>query len=130
MKKFISVLLAITILMSLNITVFASTPTSNVYIMGDKTIIFEESSAFTSEEQQYIAEFLTSQNSEQSTYGLMCNLFGHKNTQESVIAITHRVYENSPRCMQEIFLVTTCSRCNETSTELVSRTYITCCPED
>ncbi len=131
MKKIISILLA-TILLT---TICIITPSANesantVYTIGSKTIVFNVSSAFTIEEQQNIAEMLANSEQEHSTYGLMCTLFGHKNTTESVLTITHCVDTKSPRCLQETFNVTTCSRCGETTTERISYYYITCCPED
>ncbi|MBQ8432494.1 MAG: hypothetical protein IJX28_06385 [Clostridia bacterium] len=131
MKKVISVLFAI-ILLS-NMCVFGSSANAsgeNIYQIGNKTIIFNESSAFSIEEQQTIVTQLVSPEQEHSTYGLMCTLFGHKNTTEAVQTITHRVDTKAPRCLLENFEITTCSRCGETTTERISYYYISCCPED
>lgn len=130
MKKLISVLLVTILLTAFCITPVAGDSTTNIYTIDNKTIIFDENSAFTIEEQQIIAELLANPEQEHTTYGLMCTLLGHKNTTEVVRAITHCVDTKSPRCLKETFNITTCLRCGETSTELVSRKYITCCPED
>ena len=130
MKKIISILLATILLTFTCISTSANESSNNIYLIDNKTIIFGKSSAFTTEEQQRIAELLVNADASTSTYGLMCTLFGHKNTSETVTTITHCVYEKSPRCMQENFIVTTCSRCGETTTERVSFQYITCCPEN
>ena len=65
-----------------------------------------------------------------SAAGLMCTLFGHKNTSETVISVTHKYNVESPRCLQEVFAVTSCSRCGESSVERLSFSFISCCPED
>lgn len=131
MKKIISVLLAIILLAFTCVSASANETIGNVYTIGDKTVVFEGTSAFTIEEQQYIAELLANPAVEPSaTYGLMCTLFGHKNSTETVTTITHCAKANSPRCLQENFLVTACSRCDESTVERISYQYITCCPED
>lgn len=130
MKKIISILLAISLFVAFYITPVAGESGNNIYTIDNKTIIFDEASAFTVEEQQVIAELLANSDQVHSTYGLMCTLFGHKNTTETVQTITHCVDTKSPRCLQENFAVTTCSRCGETTTERVSYRFITCCPED
>ena len=130
MKRIISILLAAILLSAMCVSTSANDIVNNVYVIDNKTIVFDESSAFTTEEKQMIAELLANPEQEHSTYGLMCTLFGHKNTTESVHTITHCVDTKSPRCLQEFFEVTTCSRCGETSTERISYSYITCCPED
>ena len=130
MKKLICALLATILFTVFCVTSVAGESANNIYTINNKTIIFDENSVFTIEEQEIIAEMLANPEYEHSTYGLMCNLFGHKNTSETVIAITHCVDTKSPRCLQENFIVTTCSRCGETTTERASYSYITCCPED
>lgn len=111
-------------------TSYADETLSQIYNINNKTIIFNSSSAFTIDEQQRIAELIAKPEFGVSETGLMCTLFGHKNTTEGVTSITHCAKTNSPRCLQENFSVTTCSRCGETTTERGSYSYITCCPED
>jgi len=130
MKKFLSILLIATLLICGCITSYADEATPTIYSINNKTIIFDSSSAFSPEEQQRIAELIANPEYGVTQAGLMCTLFGHKNTSETVIAITHCAKANSPRCLQENFIVTTCSRCGETTTERASYSYITCCPED
>lgn len=130
MKRILSILL-VTILISCA-CIFSSADQSvgNSYEIGNRTIIFDASSAFSVEEQQYIVEMIVNPENQASTYGLVCTLFGHKNTSETVISITHCAKATSPRCLQENFVVTTCSRCDESTVERVSYSYITCCPVD
>ena len=130
MKKIISVLLVIVLLSAMCITSYANESANNIFIINNKTIIFDEDSSFTIEEKQFIAELLANPDQEHTTYGLVCTLLGHKNTTETVHTITHCVDTQSPRCLQENFLITTCSRCGESTVERISYFYITCCPED
>ena len=130
MKKIISITLIAVFVLCMGFTSAANETVGNVYEIDNKTIIFDASSSFSVEEQQYIAEMILNPTNQTTSYGLMCTLFGHKNTSETVIAITHCVSENDPRCMQENFVVTSCSRCDEVTTERVSYSFISCCPED
>ena len=129
MKKLASILLVAMLLICACITPSADENYGNTYQIENKTIIFDATSAFSVEEQQHIACLIANSEQSSSTYGLTCTLFGHKNTSETVVAITHCAKETSPRCLQELFAVTTCSRCGETSTVRTSYKYITCCPE-
>lgn len=130
MKKLLTTLLVAILVLCACISSSADQAVGNVYEIGDKTIIFDEASAFSVEEQQHIAELIVNPENQASAYGLVCTLFGHKNTSETVVSITHCAKENSPRCLQEIFCVTTCSRCDESTVERTGYGYITCCPED
>lgn len=130
MKKIISILLVMFLLTTFCVTSTAGEATNDIYTINNKTIIFYEASVFTADEQQVIAELLANSDQVHSTYGLMCTLFGHKNTSETVETITHCVEAKSPRCLRETFLVTKCSRCGETTTERINYAYISCCPED
>lgn len=130
MKKTISILLVALLLVGTFIVPSADDVVGNTYNIDNKTIIFDADSAFTIEEQQHIAQIIVTPENNATTYGLICTLFGHNNTTESVAAITHCVNEQSPRCLKEYFIVTTCSRCDESTVERASYCYITCCPED
>lgn len=130
MKKVLTLLFATILILCACLSSSADQSIGNVYEFEDQTIIFDASSAFSVEEQQRIAEIIVNPKNETSTYGLTCTLFGHKNTSETVVSITHCAKANSPRCLQELFAVTTCSRCGESTVERTGYSYITCCPED
>ena len=110
--------------------VSASEATGNIYQIENVTIIFDADSNLTREQQESIAQFLVNPEYGVSQANLICNLFGHKNTQEGVSTITHKVSTTDPRCLQELFTITTCSRCNEATVERDAAIYISCCPED
>lgn len=127
MKKIISITLVIIIVLLACVTTSAEVPNTNVLEIDHVTVIFEEDSVFSLEEKQYIAELIAYGDRGISTYGLAC-IFGHKYVEESVTAITHCAKENQPRCLAEVFLVSTCSRCGKSSMERVTYYYFTCCP--
>ena len=127
MKKVISITLVFIIAMFACIGAFAETGSSNMIDIDHVTVIFEEDSMFTPEEQQYIAEMLVYGNENATTLGIGC-LFGHKYVEENVSMITHCVNPTDPRCLQEKFFIQTCSRCGKTNTEIINSKYISCCP--
>lgn len=130
MKRLTIFLMIITIIICATIGVSAGETIGNTYQIDNVTVIFDTDSQLSTEQQEIIAQLLVNAEYSVSQANLICNIFGHKNTQEGVTTITHCVSAMSPRCLQENFIITTCSRCNESTVERVSYFYITCCPED
>ena len=130
MKKAISLLCAILLTFCFTFGVSADTNTGNIYRVDNVTVVFEVNSQLSSEQQETVANLLAHPEYGVEEANLICDIFGHKNTSETVIAITHKYFPDSPRCLQENFIVTTCSRCNTSTVERASYMYITCCPED
>ncbi len=133
MKKsnvILAVIMVVILTVSATLGVFADSTVGDTYQIDDVTVIFDANSQFSSEQQETIANLLVHPEYGVAQANLICNIFGHKNTSETVITITHKVFEESPRCLQENFTVTTCSRCDEYTVERNSYAYIPCCPED
>lgn len=130
MKKLIVILMAVVLTICATIGVSADTNVANTYQIGNVTVMFDATSQLSIEQQEAIANLLVNPEYGVAQANLICNIFGHKNTSETVITITHKVLAESPRCLQENFIVTTCSRCNESTVERASYFYISCCPED
>ena len=130
MKKTLIFFVAFAMLITLPLSVHATSETNNIYEIGNVTVIFDENTSFDFEKQQQIANYIVNPEYGVSTAGLMCTLFGHKNTSETVTTITHKAKDNDPRCLEEIFAVTSCSRCDETSIIRTAYGYISCCPEE
>jgi hypothetical protein len=130
MKKAIVILMAMVITICATIGVSADSNVGNTYQIGNVTVIFDEDSQLSNEQQEAIANLLVDSEYGVAQANLICNIFGHKNTQEGVSTITHKESETDPRCLQEIFTITTCSRCNESTVERNGMFYISCCPED
>ena len=122
--------MAIIFTLTLTLGVSADSIGEKQYQIDNVTVIFDANSQFSSEQQETIANLLVHPEYGVAQANLICNIFGHKNTTEGVTTITHKIFEESPRCMQENFIVTTCSRCDEYTVERASYYYITCCPED
>ena len=131
-KKIISFILLLTIILAFSTTLSISADelTGNTYQIDNVTVVFSADSQLSAEQQENIAQLLVNPEYGVSQANLICNLFGHKNTTEGVSTITHKVNVISPRCLEEFFTITTCSRCNESTVERNAAVYISCCPED
>ena len=76
-----------------------------------------------------IADFVAGvDNSEHvAPVGLLCSIFGHKVTESTAKEITHNVYSTAPKCVEKVYTVKTCSRCDDyIETELISSIRIYC----
>ncbi len=90
-------------------------------------VIFASDSAFTEiQKQNIINHFIGTDDHVASVQCILC-LFGHNLTTERIEYITHRYYESAPRCLRETYDVSTCSRCDYTSSTFVSSVRIGCC---
>ena len=130
MKKTIVILMAVAITICATIGVSADNNIGNTYQIDNVTIVFDADSQLSIEQQEIIASLLVHPENGVVQANLICNIFGHKNTQEGVSTVTHKESTTDPRCLKEIFTITTCSRCNESTVERDSYYYISCCPED
>lgn len=129
MKKLICFSLAIIFALSLPLTTSASSEiTENQVEIGHITVTFEENTVYSAEEQQFIAQQIVNGNiTDNQTYGLVCNVFGHKTTTELIEVVEHCVHDTIPRCLLTYYNLTTCSRCDYTNVEYVSSIHINCC---
>lgn len=128
MKKFFVLLLAIIIVLTLTISVYATGTSDNIYNINGITVEFSESSSFTEEEQVTIAQLVVDgiENST-TTYNVLCTLFGHSTTTETIGVIEHCVRDAQPRCLKTVEDVTACSRCDYVSIDVIGSYYIVCC---
>ncbi|MBQ7348158.1 MAG: hypothetical protein IJW55_09380 [Clostridia bacterium] len=128
MKKIIFIS-AFLMIFSMCFSVSAMESDGIVINIENANVIFDANSQWTFQEQQVIAQKITSEENEPfATYGLTCTLFGHKYTLETVQVITHNVYGEEPKCLKEVYNVSTCSRCDYIEEELLSTVRISCCP--
>ena len=130
MKRLVTVVMLVTLTIFATLGVSADTNAGNTYQIENVTVVFDVDSQLSVEQQEMIAQLLVNPEYGVSQANLICNIFGHKNTVEGVMTITHKAKANSPRCLEEFFTITTCSRCNESTVERDGMSYITCCPED
>ena len=130
MKRIAVVIFTVILAISATLGVSADEVMGNTYQVDNVMVIFDVDSQFSAEQQEMIAQLLVNPEYGVSQANLICNIFGHKNSQEGVSTITHKVLPDSPRCLQEFFTITMCSRCEETTVERDGYCYISCCPED
>ena len=129
MKKITALVLAVVLSVSFCLVVSAE-DIEYTYSYGGVEVIFAEDSSFTEEMKQHVVELLANGNDGVTTYNLMCTLFGHKETVEGVTTISHKVRTTAPRCLQQVWEIHACSRCNEALSQiLLSEAYIYCCAE-
>ena len=130
MKKLLSIVMVVALIFCATTGASADSNIGNIYQIDNVTVIFGTDSQLSNEQKEVIANLLANPEYGVVQINLICNIFGHKNTQEGVTTITHKVLAESPRCLQELFTITTCSRCNESTVERNAAYYISCCPED
>ena len=130
MKRVISIVLSMFIVVSLPIFSSASDNIGNVVNIGSVTVEFGENSSFTCEEQHVLAQLIANNeinNDVSTTYNLLCTVFGHKTTTETITVIEHCVSDTPPRCIKSFQDVTACSRCDYVDIVELSSIYIYCC---
>lgn len=134
MKK-ILIVLVMTAIVASALPLFVNAATSQKeldYEIGNEhyTVIFED--GFSEDQMKFIAKSLLGIEDETAKpYGLMCTLFGHNYEDKGCVdVITHKTRASAPRCLCESYLVTICSRCEDTVYTLMGKSYISCCPVD
>lgn len=121
--KILSLVMAIAMMFSvLQMPAFAEEAD---YAEGEVTYIFEEG---ISEEmkERIIAHFIGEESPSSSTYSL-CDLLGHKIEYTTSTRVTHKARTTAPRCLQQVYIVEVCTRCDYTTSYLDSQEYIYCC---
>lgn len=132
MKKTISFIVATFVIIMFCFSPIGAGNKSNVYFFGNIEIIFDELSQFDAETKNIIISHLLSDDSNGDRNGIntpeniICDIFGHNYTTETVITITHNVRETQPTCLEETYDVSVCSRCNYVESNLISQIYIYC----
>lgn len=129
MKRTILIILTIAIILSMPLVVSASDSVGNIVNVGSFTIVFEADSGFTVDEQHALAQIIAtdSENDTSTSYNVLCTLFGHKTSTETISVIEHCVSDTQPRCIQSYMDVTACSRCDYADIVELSSIYIYCC---
>lgn len=129
MKKILTIMLCA--ILAINCTAFTASDSTYDYVVDDThiTIEFAADSALSVEKQQQIANQMIYGDDGASTYA-WCWLTGHNTVVENVTLIEHKVYALTPRCMERIYSVETCTKCDHFEETLISQTLIACCPQD
>lgn len=107
------------------------------YYFPHVTVTFEDTLGVSNDMRQEIADSIYLSVVEDGALGgeaepnnLICTLFGHNLTTNTVTATYHKVREHAPRCRVEVYHVSICSRCNYSEKELANTFYTFCCPEE
>ena len=92
-------------------------------------IIFEDETLSEEFKARATAHFLNGapEDDGTATYGLTCTLFGHKLETGTTTTITHKARATAPRCLEQIYNYSACTRCDYEASTLKSSTYIHCC---
>ena len=97
------------------------------------SVIFDANSVLSSEKKQLIADKLIYGDNlvEEgiSTYS-WCWLLGHDIVSESVTVVEHKVNVEIPRCIENIYAIETCNKCDYMERTLLSSAPLMCCPEE
>ena len=131
MKKTLLFALVLALTLSFCVRISATNNMTNAITINNVDVVFDTNSSLTEAEKQLIAEHIVYGVSDVQTYGLICNLFGHKTTTEIVTTITHCVNSTVPRCLEEDWELIICSRCESIVEETrLAYSYRNCCPVD
>lgn len=101
---------------------------------SDVVVIVENASNLSEEQAMRLTEMVRLYHcggvatTNSNTYGLTCTLFGHKTIMNTTYVIEHKVRATNPRCLQTLYEVTTCERCDYENIQYVTDSYIPCCP--
>jgi len=126
MKKLISLCLILAFVFgTLQIAAYADSETPTLSHKQNITILFSEELPQDIQNKIY-AHFYGVSFPGDNQDNILCSLFGHKLTTTSTTVITHNVYSNAPRCVEELYNLSVCSRCDYVSQELISRSRIYC----
>ena len=135
MKKAISILMSILILMStMCIWATATNASNDTYTYETEeavyTVEFNDNN-LTAEEQKLVAAKLANvEYNAAAPANILCDIFGHDYKDTSATVITHKARTYAPRCKQQTYHVTYCEDCDYTEQTLLGTAYIYCCPED
>lgn len=119
-------------LLSFSINIFATQNNQLVFEYENMSVVFESDTTFSVTEREYIADMLVYGESDVTLVQprSWCWLTGHDSKTEYVTIITHKKYDTVPRCLEEVYEVTTCSKCDLYDMVLISGMRIACCEED
>ena len=134
MKKTVSLLIVVLIIMSIFTTIAAANGENadyNYVVEGTEYSVEFSGSNVSAEKQVLIAQKLVGLYDDGAQpYGLGCILFGHDLLSTTTTVTRHKVSAYEPRCLREIYDVEYCEDCDYTKETLIGSQYINCCPED
>lgn len=131
MKRVIKIISVLLVILSLTLAISASNGSAPIITYPEEniTIEFEANTSLSDAKRQIIADAIALDTPIIQSRA-WCWLTGHDKTTETVTAIYHKQLELDPRCYIELYLITTCSKCDYYEEELQNAGYISCCPAD
>lgn len=133
MNRTISCLLVLSFMLAI-CGASSSAQTNNNIFHYDNCDVIVENSDLSYEKKMMIADNIAGTNTEKpmesdsSTYNLLC-VFGHKKVVSEVTEVRHNVYNTTPKCVQNIYDITTCERenCDFFESEVISSIRTAAC---
>lgn len=124
MKRLVSIVLTmIIIVVSTVITTSASEGSTVTFYYGDVEVTVSNVGNLEYETLKAIADFVATDSSDDSAI-MPCNIlciFGHDLTTTAATKTTHNAYTTSPKCLEEVYSIVTCTR---SSCDYFERTLI------
>lgn len=128
--KYYRIFICVLLCAVITVNVFADTRNSYIFDYKDEKITVTFESLLSEESCKEISDRLVYGRGDDEISTLsFCWLFGHNLTSSTSIVITHELNTTSPRCLKEVYNVTTCSKCDYMEKELISSYFIQCHPE-
>lgn len=126
MKKVICLILSLCFILTLSVIPASA---EEAIENNDVTIIIHNENISEETKEKLIAFYSSpeAQANAATTYGLTCTLFGHKTESSTTTVVTHKVRTTVPRCLQQRYNYTSCTRCDYEESVLISSSYIDCC---
>ncbi len=131
-KKLVSLLVVMSILLSSSILAVNSAAEENIYTFEyDGNTIEINADGLTYDQAQQIADRIFYGETDTSTYGILC-IFGHSLDTTIAAQIQHKYYDASPRCVRKTYQVEYCTRssCTYSNATLINSLRVSCCAED
>ena len=129
--KFLRIFMCALLCVVMAVNICAETSNSYFFDYQKENITISFESALDEKSCKAISDHLVYGESDNEISKIsFCWLFGHNLSTSSVVVIRHEVKPISPRCLRELHIVTTCSKCDYMEDEIVSSVYISCHPEE
>lgn len=126
MKRIFISILTICLIVIMPLSAAAHEITDQPYEIKGGTVQFESDSLSAEELEAILNDLAGDAETTQAINGF-CLVFGHKLVRGNFKEIKHKVYEISPRCIENTYHIEVCSRCGYKEETLLSSQRIFCC---
>ena len=131
MKRYFACLFLVLSILISAISINATSENQYVFSYPDQNleVEFALNSTLTATQKNMIADAIAYGSDIPQTYAL-CWLVGHKEVVNTVSVIQHKVFTHNPRCVLNLYTVTTCENCDYSDIVLDSTMRLDCCPAE